>query len=34
MELSAKQRATLRSMANGLNPVLYIGKEGISDATI
>ncbi len=34
MELSAKQRAVLRSMANGLTPVLYIGKEGISDATI
>ena len=34
MELSAKQRATLRSMANGLTPVLYIGKDGISDATI
>lgn len=34
MELSAKQRATLRSMANGLSPVLYIGKEGVTDATI
>jgi len=34
MELSAKQRATLRSMANTLSPVLYIGKEGVTDATV
>jgi RNA-binding protein len=34
MELNAKQRAVLRGMANTLTPVLYIGKEGISDHTI
>ena len=34
MELTPKQRAALRGMANTLTPVLYIGKEGISDATV
>ena len=34
MELNPKQRAALRGMANTLTPVLYIGKEGISDATV
>ncbi len=34
LELSSKQRAYLRSMCNTLQPVLYIGKEGITDATI
>ncbi|NLD33329.1 MAG: YhbY family RNA-binding protein [Clostridiales bacterium] len=34
MELTAKQRAALRSMANGLPVVLTVGKEGISEATI
>lgn len=34
MELNAKQRAALRSMANSLSPVLYIGKEGVTDATV
>ncbi len=34
MELTPKQRAALRGMANTLSPVLYIGKEGISDATV
>ncbi len=29
--MTAKQRAALRSMANTLDPVLHIGKEGISD---
>jgi RNA-binding protein len=34
MELSSKNRAKLRSMANKLPVVLYIGKDGITDATI
>ncbi len=34
MELSSKNRAKLRSMANGLPVVLYIGKDGVTDATI
>ena len=29
--MNAKQRAALRSMANTLEVVLYIGKEGIND---
>lgn len=32
--MNSKQRAALRSMANTLEPVLYIGINGISDATI
>ncbi|NLD59961.1 MAG: YhbY family RNA-binding protein, partial [Clostridiales bacterium] len=31
VNMTAKQRAALRSMANTLDPVLHIGKEGISD---
>ncbi len=34
MELTTKQRATLRAMANTLPVVLTIGKEGISDNTV
>ena len=34
MELTGKQRARLRSMANTLPVVLYIGKEGVTDATV
>ncbi|MDO5023084.1 MAG: YhbY family RNA-binding protein [Eubacteriales bacterium] len=34
MELNSKNRAKLRAMANGLPVVLYIGKDGITDATI
>lgn len=29
MPLNSKQRAQLRSMANGIDTILYIGKEGI-----
>lgn len=32
--MTGKQRAVLRSMANTMDVILYIGKEGISSATI
>ena len=32
--MNSKQRAKLRSMANTLDPVLYIGKDGVTDATV
>ena len=32
--LTSKQRATLRSMANTIEPVFLIGKGGINDAMI
>ncbi len=31
MELTSKQRAQLRSLANGIDTVLIVGKDGISD---
>lgn len=34
MELTSKQRAMLRSMANTLETILYIGKEGITENTV
>ena len=34
MELTSKQRAQLRAMCNTLPVVLYIGKEGVTDATV
>lgn len=34
MELTSKQRAGLRSMANGLDTILFIGKEGITEHTV
>ena len=32
--MTGKQRAMLRGMANTLETILYIGKDGITDATI
>lgn len=32
--MNSKQRAALRSMANNLTPILYIGKDGIGPNTI
>ena len=31
--LTSKQRANLRSMANTMETILYVGKEGVTDAT-
>ena len=32
--MTSKQRAMLRSMANPLETILYIGKEGVTEATV
>lgn len=32
--LTSKQRAALRSMANTMDTILYIGKEGITEKTV
>ena len=32
--LTSKQRAYLRGLANGLDPILHMGKGGLSDAMI
>ncbi len=32
--MTGKQRARLRAMANTIDTILYIGKEGITDHTI
>ena len=34
MELTTKQRASLRAMANQLPVILYVGKEGVTDGTV
>lgn len=33
-DLTAKQRAQLRSLAHPLKPLMHIGKEGITDAAL
>ncbi len=32
--ITTKQRAYLRSLANGVNAILQVGKEGITDALV
>ena len=34
MELTSKQRAQLRSLANGIDTILIVGKDGIGDNLI
>ena len=34
MELTSKQRAQLRGMANGIDTILQIGKEGVTESVI
>ena len=32
--MTGKQRAALRKMANQLDTIIYIGKEGVTDSVI
>ena len=32
--MTSKQRAFLRKMANGIDPVVYVGKEGLTDIIV
>jgi len=32
--MTGKQRARLRAMANPLETILYVGKEGVTEATV
>lgn len=32
--LTSKQRATLRAMANNLEPIIYVGKSGLTENVI
>lgn len=34
MPLTSKQRAFLRSAAHHLKPILHVGKEGVTDASV
>lgn len=34
MAVTSKQRAMLRSMANTMDVILYVGKEGVTEGTI
>ena len=32
--ITSKQRASLRAMANGLDTILYVGKDGVTPNTV
>ena len=34
MELTSRQRAQLRGLANGIDTILIVGKEGIGDSLV
>jgi RNA-binding protein len=34
LAITPKQRAYLKSLAHHLKPVVYVGKEGVSDSTV
>ena len=34
MAITPRQRAYLKSLAHHLKPVVYVGKEGVSDSTV
>ena len=34
MELTSKQRAQLRAMANGIDTILIVGKDGIGETVV
>lgn len=34
MQLTAKQRAHLKSLAHSLKPILHIGKEGVTETVL
>lgn len=34
MDLNSKQKAHLRGLAHSLNPVVFVGKEGASEAVV
>ena len=34
MELSSKQRAYLRSLANTMEPIIHVGKDGVNENMI
>ncbi|HVG44705.1 MAG TPA: ribosome assembly RNA-binding protein YhbY [Longimicrobium sp.] len=34
MAITPKQRAHLKSLAHHLKPVVYVGKEGVTDSTV
>ena len=34
MDLTSKQRAPLRGLANGIDPILHVGKDGLGENLI